>query len=135
MAKNTTENYPSAAIEGIGNPILQKALSNLQERLGKGAAEAYRNLPEGPDLRLKAHDIRMESIAHIDILLDRLAETMIANGGRVFFAAKASTAVDYLLADPTRAKSELGWQPKVSFEELVRMMVRADVELVSKGLG
>src|SRR5687768_2423138 len=35
--------------------------------------------------------------------------------------------VDYLLADPTRAKAELGWEPKVSFEELVAMMVDADI--------
>ena len=69
MTLDTTENYPSAAVDGIVNPVLQKALVNLQERLGKGAAEAYRNLPEGPDLRHKAHAIRMESIAHLDILI------------------------------------------------------------------
>ncbi len=36
--------------------------------------------------------------------------------------------VDYLLGDATKAKKELGWEPTVSFEELVRMMVRADLE-------
>src|SRR5690606_28876306 len=35
--------------------------------------------------------------------------------------------VDLLLADPTRAREELGWQPRTSFEELVRMMVDADL--------
>jgi len=44
MAIITTEKYQSAAVEGIRNPILQDALANLQERLGKGAAEAYRRL-------------------------------------------------------------------------------------------
>ncbi len=38
--------------------------------------------------------------------------------------------VDHLLADPGRAREELGWQPKVSFEELVRMMVQADLRAV-----
>lgn len=38
--------------------------------------------------------------------------------------------VDVLLADPSRARDELGWTPKVHFEELVRMMVRADLEAV-----
>ena len=33
-----------------------------------------------------------------------------------------------LVADPARAKSELGWNPQVTFEGLVRMMVEADVE-------
>jgi len=34
--------------------------------------------------------------------------------------------VDLLVADPSRAKRELGWEPKVRFQELVRMMVDAD---------
>jgi len=36
--------------------------------------------------------------------------------------------VDTLLADASRARKELGWMPKVSFEQLVRMMVDADME-------
>ena len=36
--------------------------------------------------------------------------------------------VELLVADPSRAKSELGWAPKVCFPDLVKMMVRADVE-------
>jgi GDPmannose 4,6-dehydratase len=39
--------------------------------------------------------------------------------------------VEHLLADPTRAREELGWSPEVSFEELVRMMVAADQKNVS----
>jgi len=38
--------------------------------------------------------------------------------------------VDLLLGDASKAKNELGWQPKVGFKELVRMMVDADMELV-----
>lgn len=37
--------------------------------------------------------------------------------------------VDLLLADPSRAKRELNWKPKVSFRELVRLMVDSDLEL------
>jgi GDPmannose 4,6-dehydratase len=40
--------------------------------------------------------------------------------------------VELLISNPRRAKEELGWKPKVSFEELVRMMVDADVALVSR---
>ncbi len=35
--------------------------------------------------------------------------------------------VDQLIADPTKAKRILKWEPKVSFPELVRMMVEADI--------
>ena len=36
--------------------------------------------------------------------------------------------VELLWGDPSKAEKELGWQRKVSFPELVRMMVRADME-------
>ena len=36
--------------------------------------------------------------------------------------------VDLLMADPTKARRELGWQPTVAFRELVAMMVDADLE-------
>lgn len=36
--------------------------------------------------------------------------------------------VDLLLGDPSLAKKELGWEPSVSFEQLVKMMLDADLE-------
>jgi GDPmannose 4,6-dehydratase len=36
--------------------------------------------------------------------------------------------VETLLGDPTKAREKLGWRPRVSFEELVREMVAADLE-------
>jgi GDPmannose 4,6-dehydratase len=36
--------------------------------------------------------------------------------------------VDFLLGDPAKAKAKLGWKPKVSFRDLVRLMVDADME-------
>ena len=36
--------------------------------------------------------------------------------------------VDLLIGDISKARKQLGWEPKVSFEELIRMMVDADLE-------
>jgi GDPmannose 4,6-dehydratase len=36
------------------------------------------------------------------------------------------------VANPRRARTELGWKPEVDFRGLVRMMVEADVALVSR---
>ena len=41
--------------------------------------------------------------------------------------------VDTLLADPTKARQRLGWSPTVSFEQLIRMMVDADLERLRRG--
>lgn len=40
--------------------------------------------------------------------------------------------VDILQADPSKAKRVLGWEPKVKFPELVKMMVEAELERVKK---
>ena len=42
------------------------------------------------------------------------------------------TDVNILLGDATKARDILGWKPKVGFEELVDMMVEADMELAKK---
>jgi GDPmannose 4,6-dehydratase len=36
--------------------------------------------------------------------------------------------VDLLIGNPAKAKQKLGWEPKVRFEELVQIMVDADLE-------
>ena len=41
--------------------------------------------------------------------------------------------VDKLCADPSEARDQIGWEPKMTFEELVGMMVEADLELLSSG--
>ena len=40
--------------------------------------------------------------------------------------------VDHLLGDSTRARKDLGWAPKVSFAEMVEMMVKADLKRYSR---
>jgi GDPmannose 4,6-dehydratase len=39
--------------------------------------------------------------------------------------------VDLLVGDASKAKKILGWEPKVRFHELIRIMVDADIELLS----
>ena len=36
--------------------------------------------------------------------------------------------VDLLIGDPSKARERLGWKPRVSFEELIQMMVKADYD-------
>lgn len=40
--------------------------------------------------------------------------------------------VDYLLANPAKAKKVLGWTPKTKFKELVKMMVESDLDRLKK---
>lgn len=42
------------------------------------------------------------------------------------------TEVDILLGDSSKAKKILGWQPKVTFDELINMMIATDMEIARK---
>ena len=55
--------------------------------------------------------------------MDLLAEVVIA-------LDEISQTVEQLLGDPTKAKTKLGWEPKVKFNELVNIMVDGDLRLL-----
>jgi GDPmannose 4,6-dehydratase len=40
--------------------------------------------------------------------------------------------VELLIGDPAKAKRQLGWEPKVKFKELVKIMTEADLELAKR---
>ncbi len=59
----------------------------------------------------------------------------ISNWGKYVKSSKEflrPAEVDFLIGDSTKARKTLGWKPKLSFKELVKMMVEADIELVKK---
>jgi GDPmannose 4,6-dehydratase len=41
--------------------------------------------------------------------------------------------VDHLIGSPAKAERDLGWKPQTTFEELIRLMTRADIELLRNG--
>jgi GDPmannose 4,6-dehydratase len=60
--------------------------------------------------------------------LDLDFEKYVAIDSRYF----RPTEVDVLLADATKARKQLGWQPRVGFEALIDMMITADMESAVK---
>ena len=56
--------------------------------------------------------------------------TMVAIG--LVAILRRPAEVDLLLGDASKAKKILGWEPKVRFHELVRIMVDADMDLLSR---
>jgi GDPmannose 4,6-dehydratase len=82
--------------------------------IGTGKSHSVKELVEAA---FGAVDLDWEQHVRIDESLIRPAE------------------VDQLVADPSKARSELGGEPKTSFEELVRLMVEADMELLGQGAG
>jgi GDPmannose 4,6-dehydratase len=42
--------------------------------------------------------------------------------------------VEHLIGDSSKAREKLGWQPRTSFEEMIRRMVDSDLELLGRGV-
>lgn len=59
--------------------------------------------------------------------LDRTGKCVVKIDPRYFRPAEVET----LLGDPTKAKEKLGWEPKTSFNELVREMMQHDMRLAA----
>jgi GDPmannose 4,6-dehydratase len=45
---------------------------------------------------------------------------------------KRPAEVDHLIGDYAKAKRDLGWEPRTSFEQLIRLMVDADLKLLTR---
>ncbi len=134
----TTEKYKSKAKNALKDQVLQRALGGLQERLGPATAAAYRNLPEGRELRHRAHDIRMEAIENLDILLETLAENIRRNKGIVYFARDRQEAVDYCLKVARRHKVKRVVKGKSMVTEEIRLnsaLLNAGIEVNETDLG
>src|SRR6185436_1955569 len=59
---------------------------------------------------------------------DRSGRAIVSVDPRYF----RPTEVDALLGDASKARSKLGWAPRVGFRDLVREMVRADLAIVER---
>ena len=69
--------------------------------------------------------VRWEGVGVDEKGYDKQTDRMIVAVDPRYFRP---TEVETLLGDPSKAKEKLGWEPKISFGELVAEMVRADLE-------
>ncbi|MFZ3046424.1 MAG: GDP-mannose 4,6-dehydratase [Desulfatirhabdiaceae bacterium] len=74
------------------------------------------------DIQTDGIDIRVKSVPSPKLPVK--GQTVVCIDPRYF----RPTEVDFLLGDPTRARTVLGWTPRISFDELVRIMVREDLK-------
>ena len=120
----------------------------LQEKLFLGNLDAKRDWGYAPDY-VNAMWLMLQSDAPVDLVIGTGESHTVRE-----FAQKAFAHVDldweryvevdpnyyrpaevhHLQADPSRARELLGWKPTVGFDELVRLMVDADVKLLDDEL-
>jgi GDPmannose 4,6-dehydratase len=79
--------------------------------IGTGVSRSVRDLVE---VAFASVDLQADEHVRVDPALARPAD------------------IEELVADASKAKRELGWEPRTSFEEVVEMMVRADLEVLAQ---
>jgi len=99
---------------------------------GKGAkekgiiSEVRDQRSEGRGQRTEIRDQRSEGGGQDKIL--RAGDVVVEVDPRYF----RPTEVDELLGDASKARKTLGWEPKISFQEMISTMVKADLEEASR---
>jgi GDPmannose 4,6-dehydratase len=114
------------------------ALGNLDAERDWGYAKDYveamwrmlqRDVPEDFVVATgRAHSVR----DCVEVAFDQ-AGLQIADHVVVDESLKRPAEVDHLIGDHGKAKRLLGWEPRTSFEELIRLMVDSDLEALKRG--
>ena len=126
--------WHAAAIKlGLADTL---TLGNLDAERDWGYAKDY---VEAMWLMLQQDDaedyVIATGVAHtvrdcVEIAFDQ-AEVEISDHIRIDESLKRPAEVDQLIGDSSKAKRDLGWTPQTSFDELIRLMVDADLKLLS----
>ncbi len=118
--------YAPEFVEGMWQMLQQDKPSDLV--LATGETHTIR---EFADLAFKVLDMELEwkNSGVEEIGVDMKSGKTIVQVDPQYFRP---TEVDILIGDPSRAKEKLGWEPKVKFHELVKIMVEADWKKVQK---
>jgi len=142
---------PRRGLEFVTRKVTHAAAAiklGLQEKLGLGNLDAERDWGYAKDyveamwLMLQADEpddfVIATGEAHsvrtlVDVAFDQVGlnpEEHVELDPRFIRPAE----VEHLIGDYSKARDQLGWEPKTTFEELIRLMVDADLELLSSGV-
>ncbi len=126
LTQNYRESYGMYAVSGI--------LFN-HESPRRGAEFVSRKVSLGVARVKLGHDVVGTGVTHsVEELVD-LAFSVAGLDWREHVTVDAAfvrpAEVDQLCADPAKAAAELGWEPKIGFDELITMMVESDLKLLS----
>jgi len=137
MSPKKVSAYTEGAKKAIASPTLQKSLTNLQDRFGKGAMKLWEEM-EDPGMRDRVKESRMRNLAHLDIVLAELSENIRKRGGKIYFASTAQDAIDYTLkvARQNEVKKVVKGKSMTSMEIDIDPALQADgIEVIETDLG
>lgn len=122
----------------LEGPRMRSAIKTAVNRQAVGREAGFASLKDYQQLRDLGGRIREFNLSHLDEHLERLAETWEAAGGKVFFAADASEARDYVVGVARGAAARTAVKSKSMVSEeigLNRALEDAGIEPIETDLG
>ena len=90
----------------VHDEVMQKAVANAQETIGKNRQKMVDDLGHWEDWRDRAAQIRDHVLANLDAYLCQLSEKVEEHGGHVFFAKTKEEAAQYILSVAKEKKAK-----------------------------
>ena len=136
--KPQTQEFKRTAAEALADESVQKNLHGLYDGFYQARARAAEATQGWEDQRDRARAIKAHTIENLDYYLEQVEANFTHAGGKVFFAADAASASDYVikLARARRVKTVIKGKSMLSEEMgLNEQLGEADIEAVETDLG
>ena len=95
--RETHHEFLDASAAALANPNLQRILGQLGDTLGQRNRDAWRQLPNSDLIREQARTIKDQTLAELDVHLQTLEASVLARGGKVYWADDGEAARKYVL--------------------------------------
>jgi L-lactate dehydrogenase complex protein LldF len=133
-----TTPFQSRIHKALANPDLQIALDGNAERRIRVRKQAFTTLQDPEAMRQRAHQVRADVIAHLDLYLERFARQAQQNGMCVHYAADAAEALKIIFEITTLHNAKLVAKSKTMLGEEIELnqaLERAGLKVVETDLG
>jgi L-lactate dehydrogenase complex protein LldF len=132
------KNFRSQVRSALANQVLQSALDANAEKRIAVRRQALESLPDHQGLRRRAHHVRADVIANLDIYLNRFIERLHENGVNVHKAATAEDARNIIIEIAARENAHLIAKAKTMVSEEIHLntaLEEAGFKVVETDLG
>jgi L-lactate dehydrogenase complex protein LldF len=133
-----TTPFQSQIHKALANPDLQIALDGNAERRIRVRKQAFTTLQDPAAMRQRAHQVRADVIAHLDLYIEQFARQAQQNGMRVHHAADAADALKVILEITNLHKAKLVAKSKTMLGEEIELnhaLEKAGLKVVETDLG
>ncbi len=132
------EGFKTRSAQALRDKHLGQAINNATQRFAEARVHAFSDEDELNALREQGRQIKDAALHNLPLLLHRLEQQVTARGGRVFHAADAQAANDYILGVARRKYARIITKSKsMTTEEidLARILEEDEIEVVETDLG